>query len=109
MPKYFNPTTNNPEIHPAKPAGYLTEEEWIINHPYVPVPRTQEELWDKLRGLRDYKLAETDFMLMPDYPIDNIKLEKVKEYRQALRDLPGIDGAPWDGGGDDTPWPEKDF
>lgn len=27
-------------------------------------------------------------------------------YRQALRDLPSLDGFPWDGGGEETPWPE---
>ena len=27
------------------------------------------------------------------------------EYRQKLRDLPKEDGAPWDGGGEETPWP----
>lgn len=58
-----------------------------------------------LRHGRDQRLAATDYLLMPDYPIDASTLEAVKTYRQALRDLPSQDGAPWDGGGEATPWP----
>ena len=28
-------------------------------------------------------------------------------YIQALRDIPQQEGAPWDGGGEQTPWPIK--
>ncbi len=28
-------------------------------------------------------------------------------YRKALRDLPSVDGFPWDGGGEETPWPDE--
>ena len=42
---------------------------------------------------------------MPDYPLNDISKEAVKMYRQALRDLPSQEGAPWDGGGEETPWP----
>ena len=62
-------------------------------------------LFVQLREARDAKLAATDFYLAADYPIEADKLAKVKEYRQALRDLPEQDGAPWDGGGEATPWP----
>ena len=43
---------------------------------------------------------------MPDYPLDTDKLEEIKAYRQALRDLPQQPGFPW-GGPDDPecPWP----
>lgn len=30
----------------------------------------------------------------------------VQAYRQALRDIPAQEGAPWDGGGKETPWPD---
>ena len=43
---------------------------------------------------------------LPDYPISADALSAVKAYRQTLRDLPGQEGAPWDGGGELTPWPE---
>ncbi|MBQ9407560.1 MAG: phage tail assembly chaperone [Desulfovibrio sp.] len=58
-----------------------------------------------LRKARDAKLAATDYMLAADYPIAEDKLTTVKAYRQALRDLPAVEGAPWDGGGSATPWP----
>lgn len=43
---------------------------------------------------------------MDDYPLDNTRKEAVRLYRQALRDLPAQEGAPWDGGREETPWPE---
>lgn len=59
-----------------------------------------------LRIARDARLADTDKMLLPDYPITAEALEKVKTYRAGLRNLPDQPGAPWDGGGEETPWPE---
>lgn len=68
---------------------------------------TEEKLFVRLRQERDKKLAETDYVLMPDYPISSENLTKVKAYRQALRDLPSQEGAPWDGGEENTPWPQN--
>jgi len=59
----------------------------------------------RLRAERDTRLAATDYLLMPDYPISAELLTAVKAYRQSLRDLPSQSGAPWDGGGETTPWP----
>lgn len=59
----------------------------------------------RLRTARDARLAATDKYLLSDYPISTEDREKIKAYRQALRDLPSLDGAPFDGGGDETPWP----
>ena len=71
-----------------------------------PAP-SQEALFTGLRAQRDSRIAATDYLLMPDYPISPERLAVVKTYRQALRDLPDQPGAPWDGGGDETPWPVK--
>lgn len=68
---------------------------------------SEESRFERLRSARDRKLAETDYLLAADYPITPEKLELVRAYRQALRDLPSQSGAPWDGGGEDTPWPDK--
>ena len=76
----------------------------LLAAPAKPEPTT-EELFAQLRQKRDEKLLATDFYFMADYPADEEALAKVKEYRQALRDLPEQDGAPWDGGGEATPWP----
>ena len=59
-----------------------------------------------LRAARDAKLRATDKYLLADYPITADGLVQVKAYRAALRDLPDQPGAPWDGGGVETPWPE---
>ena len=72
----------------------------------TPPPPTADQLFAALRAARDAMLADTDRMLLPDYPITAEALEKVKTYRAALRDLPDQPGAPWDGGGELTPWPE---
>lgn len=61
--------------------------------------------FERLRSVRDQRLAATDYLLMEDYPLDNTLKEAVRLYRQALRDLPSQEGAPWDGGGESTPWP----
>lgn len=62
--------------------------------------------FERLRAERDRRLTATDYLLMPDYPISDYQRAVVQAYRQALRDLPAQEGAPWDGGGDETPWPE---
>ena len=64
-------------------------------------------LFAALRAARDARLASTDKMLLPDYPISAEGLPLVKAYRAALRDLPDQPGAPWDGGGAATPWPTR--
>lgn len=59
----------------------------------------------RLRAERDSRIAATDYLIMPDYPLAENSRAAVQSYRQALRDLPTKEGAPWDGGGDATPWP----
>ena len=61
--------------------------------------------FERLRAERDRRLSATDYLLMQDYPLNNTLKEAVRLYRQALRDLPSQEGAPWDGGGKETPWP----
>ena len=61
----------------------------------------------RLRDVRDARLTDTDKYLLADFPISAENLAAIKAYRQALRDLPSQPGAPWDGGGELTPWPIK--
>lgn len=79
----------------------VTEEQ-----PYVPPVPTTEELAARIRIERDKRIAATDYLVMPDYPLDTNKIEEIKAYRQALRDIPQQPGFPW-GGPDDPacPWP----
>lgn len=85
------------EAHPE----CVTEEQ-----PYTPPVPTIEDLAARVRAERNKRLALTDHFVMPDYPISQDKLEEIKVYRQALRDLPEQLGFPW-GGPDDPacPWP----
>ena len=76
-------------------------EAWLAD------PANRPELFRMLRQERDKRIADTDYMAMPDYPLDEARRAEILVYRQALRDLPSQDGAPWDGGGDATPWPVK--
>ena len=46
------------------------------------------------RNERDSLLSETDKYLLPDFPISDEKLNKVKAYRQYLRDLPQNENFP---------------
>jgi len=67
---------------------------------------SEEARFERLRSERDQRLAATDYLLMPDYPLSDDQRTILQVYRQALRDLPAQSGAPWDGGGEATPWPE---
>ena len=69
-------------------------------------PSADDILILQLRAKRDAKLKDADKYLLADYPISPEELEAIKAYRQALRDLPAQEGAPFDGGGLETPWPE---
>ena len=62
---------------------------------------TVNELAVRARNKRDAMISETDYLLMPDYPIEAESLEAVKAYRQALRDVPAQDGFP-----SSIAWPE---
>lgn len=52
------------------------------------------ELATTIRSKRNLLLAETDYLLMPDYQISEEYLKKVKEYRQQLRDITKQDEFP---------------
>lgn len=56
--------------------------------------KTDEECAAEARKNRNQLIAETDYMAMPDYPLDNEKKAAVLAYRQALRDVPEQAGFP---------------
>lgn len=71
----------------------------------IPQPTEEEKRAKKeaeVRAQRDSLIAKTDYLLAPDYPISAKDLEKVKAYRQALRDVPAQEGFP-----DNVVWPEE--
>ena len=64
--------------------------------------KTDAEYAKEAREKRDELLAETDYLVMPDYPLDEERKAAVLAYRQALRDVPEQAGFPRD-----VEWPEK--
>lgn len=71
----------------------------------IPQPTEAEKRAKKeaeVRAKRDYLISQTDYLLQPDYPISAEDLEKVKAYRQALRDIPEQKGFP-----ENVTWPEE--
>lgn len=63
---------------------------WTYLKSYAP-KKTEEqklnELATTIRSKRNLLLAETDYLLMSDYPISEEYLSRIKEYRQELRDI----------------------
>lgn len=66
----------------------------------VPEP-TDEKVAEQIRTERDGKIAATDYLAMPDYPLSDEDRVAVMAYRQALRDLPMQEGFPRE-----VVWPE---
>lgn len=62
----------------------------IVENP----PVSLEILAENARSERNRKIAETDYYMMPDYPSDPNNIEKIKVYRQALRDITKQEGFP---------------
>lgn len=62
---------------------------------------TDEDVAVQVRAERDSKIAETDYLAMPDYPLSDGDRVKVFAYRQALRDVPTQEGFPRE-----VVWPE---
>lgn len=114
--------TGNPEVintlnvEKKLQEGYKTAETWqaeqdVIRQQkdaeWLTSPDTVQERFQLLRAARDARISATDYLMTSDYPISETDKAQVIIYRQALRDLPAQEGAPWDGGGDATPWPVK--
>lgn len=95
--------------------GYITEADYIAQEKVLVAQQYQEwlnstdtmdERFRMLRMARDGRISATDYLMTADYPISESSKTMVMAYREALRNLPAQSGAPWDGGGNLTPWPE---
>ena len=63
---------------------------WTYLKGYAPKKSEEQklnELATAIRSKRNSLLAETDYLLMNDYPISDEYLARIKTYRQELRDL----------------------
>lgn len=110
----FSATLANPSSTPIMPVPRTgTDEEGNE----VPIALTTEELFESLRVERNLRLLRCDGQIA----YLNRKLRRAESgeekdaiakriaaldaYAELLCDLPDQDGAPWDGGGELTPWP----
>lgn len=118
--------SGNPEVWPDDKAveklaqGYSTIEVWQAQQKalaeqqyqqWLASPDTVEERFSMLRAARDAKLAAHDVKIAQlqreaRMGVDvSSYLAAWDAYAQALCTLPEQAGAPWDGGGELTPWP----
>lgn len=94
----------NGELHSIDSADYahllpdccteISEDEYVELS--APPPPTIEQLAEIARSKRNALIAETDYLLLPDYQITDEKLAAVKVYRQILRDITKQVGFPAD-------------
>ena len=56
--------------------------------------KSDEEYAKEAREYRNQLLADTDYLVVPDYPISEQKREEIKAYRQLLRDISKQPGFP---------------
>ena len=56
--------------------------------------KTDEDFAKEAREKRNALISATDYMAMPDYPLDEERKAAVLAYRQALRDVPEQAGFP---------------
>lgn len=100
--------------HLVSPANTIVNADGGITFT-PPAPQSEEERFNRLRIERDTRINSV--LWMRERHADEIALGKetsltpeqcteLLTYIQALRDLPAQPGAPWDGGGELTPWPE---
>lgn len=72
------------------------EQQWRIDQitpeQAAALVETQQE---HIRALRDDKIRETDWMMLPDSPLSEEQTQAVIAYRAALRDVPAQSGFPW--------------
>lgn len=72
---------------------------WTYLKGYAPKKSEEEklnELASAIRSKRNSLLAETDYLLMPDYSISEDYLARIKKYRQELRDITEQENFPQD-------------
>ena len=75
-----------------------------------------KEYAHQIRAERNRRLSATDYLMNTDYPLTEKQREELACYRQALRDVPAMEGFPWQGWrpeGEDSehmnlvPWPQR--
>ncbi|MBD5585210.1 MAG: hypothetical protein HDQ88_09010 [Clostridia bacterium] len=113
---------NEKDVERKRAEGFLTEDEYKAikaeeaaeaHEKWLTSPGTEEERFQMLRSARDAKLTEYDTKIAQltrrarEGEDMESELDAWDAYATALCNLPEQKGAPWDGGGELTPWPTK--
>ena len=90
----------------------ITAAKNLVNHSaaatFQPAPEPEAPVYPQLtpeeiaRGQRNQKLSASDWTVLPDAPLSDLKKSEYLVYRQALRDVPEQSGFP-----DSITWPTK--
>lgn len=67
---------------------------------------SSEYLAEAIRQERNTRIAATDYLMLPDYPLTEGERAVWEEYRAALRGITELEGFPW-GGTESAPWPDQ--
>ena len=96
-------------------ASECTTDEYYSEVYIDPIPSTME-LFQQLRLIRDNEIDaviwmaqrhEQQKLLSIDTTLTESQYLELLQYVEQLRNLPSLANAPWDGGGELTPWPVK--
>lgn len=83
------------------PSGLVPISEAEADALRYPEPSLEEQA-STIRQQRDDLLLATDYLMMPDYQLDDEKRNDFKDYRQALRDITKQTSFP-----ESVEWPDK--
>ncbi len=98
---YFRKTVG---LNDGQSALHDGEDGWEIVDGFAAKEAYDEVMAKRVRAERNAKLAKTDYLMMPDYPLDSETKAKVEEYRQALRDISKQEGWP-----NEIVWPKLEI
>ncbi len=76
LPLGIVPDKTLTKVPPTDPQATFNGKSWVVS---------PEILAQRVRNQRSFLLAQSDHLVMPDYPVKD--LEAVKAYRQKLRDI----------------------
>lgn len=105
--EFWMPAPHGEDTHESQPRTMKEPGPLPEGYSLTRPEKTQEDFATDLRSQRDTRIAATDYLMAADYPLDDAQRAAWAAYRQALRDMPQVEGFPWDGGGELTPWPVK--
>jgi hypothetical protein len=88
----------DPQTHYLKQSDfYQVDGKWQVHYSPAPLPESQAA--ENIRAERDQRLAQTDWMMLPDSGRDT---QELRDYRAALREVPQQDAFPYS-----VVWPEE--